>query len=216
MCLRPLLSSARAAPLAAPLLVPLANPRCLCPPHTSSILLPLPSYFNHAMSLSLQSVDPAYLPCDPASGFAPSIDAARAILAAGPQIKKDASGERKVHPRAIVLVTPNNPTGSTYSPERLKEWLELAREYGVPLILDETYRDFAGEGGAPHGLFGEEGWRDSLITLGSFSSESAWCVACVSGLPGLREDHNAAIAHLSHCSLPQPLPRPLSRARSRR
>ncbi len=138
-----------------------ANDRCLCPPNESSILLPLPSYFNHAMSLSLQSVTPAYLPCDPAHNFAPSLDAARAILSAP---------AGKVKPRAIVLVTPNNPTGSTYTPERLAEWLALAREHNIPLVLDETYRDFASTG-APHDLFKDADWRESLITLGSFSSQ---------------------------------------------
>lgn len=121
------------------------------------------------MSLSLQSVEPAYLPCDPLHDFAPSLDAARAILAAGPQSRP--GNHKKVHPRAIVLVTPNNPTGSTYSPEQLAEWLALARQYNVPLVLDETYRDFAGEG-APHDLFKDPKWRESLITLGSFSSMS--------------------------------------------
>ncbi|GMK54698.1 hypothetical protein CspeluHIS016_0112840 [Cutaneotrichosporon spelunceum] len=132
---------------------------CLCPPNESSILLPLPSYFNHAMSLSLQSVTPAYLPCDPTQNFGPSLEAAREILSSPTTTQK---------PRAIVLVTPNNPTGSTYSPEVLAEWLSLAREHAIPLVLDETYRDFASTG-APHDLFQDPQWRDSLITLGSFS-----------------------------------------------
>ncbi|BEI80221.1 hypothetical protein CcaverHIS002_0107500 [Cutaneotrichosporon cavernicola] len=131
---------------------------CLCPPNESSILLPLPSYFNHAMSLSLQSITPAYLPCDPAHNFFPSLEAARAILTT-PSTKK---------PRAIVLVTPNNPTGSTYTPDVLAEWLALARQHNIPLVLDETYRDFASTG-APHELFKDPQWRESLITLGSFS-----------------------------------------------
>lgn len=112
------------------------------------------------MSLSLQSVAPAYLPCDPEQGFAPSLAAARAILA-----NPNRAGEA---PRAIVLVTPNNPTGAVYTPDRLAEWLALAREHNIPLVLDETYRDFAP--GAPHALFQDPQWRDTLITLGSFSS----------------------------------------------
>lgn len=89
----------------------------------------------------------------------PSIASAREIL----------SSDSKVKARGIVLVSPNNPTGAVYTPEALREWYALAQEYGIPLILDETYRDFAG--GVPHNLFAEPDWRDTLISIGSFSSE---------------------------------------------
>ncbi|KAL1410195.1 hypothetical protein Q8F55_004200 [Vanrija albida] len=134
----------------------------LCEPHTSSVLIPVPAYFNHAMSLSLQSVEPAYIPADPAQGFRPSLAAARAVLEQG---AARVNG-RDVTPRAIVLVTPNNPTGATYDGETLKQWYDLAKEFRVPLVLDETYRDFVD---APHGLFAEPDWRETLISLGSFS-----------------------------------------------
>lgn len=121
------------------------------------------------MSLSLQSVTPSYIPCDP-KNFLPSLPAAKAILEAGPQ---QVDG-REVFPRAIVLVTPNNPTGARYTPEALKEWYDLARKHDIPLVLDETYRDFTGTK-PPHGLFADPNWRETLITMGSFSSEC--CIA---------------------------------------
>ncbi|TXT11042.1 hypothetical protein VHUM_01793 [Vanrija humicola] len=134
----------------------------LCEPNTSSVLIPLPSYFNHAMSLSLQSVVADYIPADPSAGFQPSLAAARAILERGTR----AVNGREVTPRAIVLVTPNNPTGAVYAPDTLKQWYTLAQEFNIPLVLDETYRDFVD---APHRLFEEPDWRDTLVTLGSFS-----------------------------------------------
>lgn len=143
----------------------------LCPPNESSILLPLPAYFNHAMSLSLQGVTPSYIPCDPAQGFQPSIDAARHILAAEPKIGPNGT---PIRPRAIVLTTPNNPTGAVYSPSQLEDWLALARKYEIPLVLDETYREFTD---APHTLFDNPTWRESLISLGSFISGSSFVVS---------------------------------------
>ncbi len=135
----------------------------LCPPG-SSVLLPLPSYFSHTMSLSLQSLKPVYIPGDPSHHFAPSLAAAREYLS-------DRKGE---NPRMISLVSPNNPTGAVYSPEELKEWYDLAKEFKVALVVDETYRDFVGgpDGGVgrPHRLFEEEDWRGTLVSLGSFSS----------------------------------------------
>lgn len=82
----------------------------------------------------------------------------------------------------IVLITPNNPTGAVYSPAKLEEWYDLAKEYKVALVIDETYRDFVegegegGERGWPHRLFERSDWRDNLISLGSFSSESPFQV----------------------------------------
>lgn len=75
----------------------------------------------------------------------------------------------------IVLVTPSNPTGAIYTPKELREWYDLAKEFGVALVLDETYRDFVDprpeeEREAPHDLFEIQGWQDTLISIGSMSS----------------------------------------------
>lgn len=73
----------------------------------------------------------------------------------------------------IVLVSPSNPTGTVYTNEEIKQWYDLAREYKVALVLDETYRDFvegeSRERGLPHRLFEEPDWRSTLVSLGSFS-----------------------------------------------
>lgn len=148
----------------------------LCPPNQSSVLLPLPAYFNHGMSLSLQSVQAIYIPTDPEDRFMPSLKTARTYLASA----KESGSE--VKPRMIMLVSPSNPTGTVFSNEELKRWSELAREYEVALVLDETYREFveADEGdndgeermGRPHRLFEEDDWRSTVISLGSFSSAS--------------------------------------------
>ncbi|WP_150121523.1 aminotransferase class I/II-fold pyridoxal phosphate-dependent enzyme, partial [Sulfitobacter sp. HI0023] len=60
--------------------------------------------------------------------------------------------------RAIALVSPNNPCGTEYSASLLRAFLELARERGIALILDETYRDFHSRSGAPHDLFQDPEW----------------------------------------------------------
>lgn len=134
----------------------------LCPPG-SKALLPLPAYFNHSMSCSNQSVTPVYIPCLPDQAFKPSLRGARKYL------ERDVKREIRV----IVLVTPSNPTGSVYTPEELLEWYVMAKEFKVALVLDETYRDFVGDGrkSAPHNLFAQEGWGNTLISIGSMSSE---------------------------------------------
>lgn len=166
----------------------------LCPPG-SSILLPLPAYFNITMSCSLQNVNPVYIPSLPDDGFKPSLSAARKLLSKdrNSDASEDDKGEGKKEGsiRMIVLISPNNPTGAVYTPHELKGWYDLAEEFGVALLLDETYRDFVedmsgddegavnGEAGVsrargrgkPHGLFEIDGWRRRLISISSMSSE---------------------------------------------
>lgn len=80
--------------------------------------------------------------------------------------------------RAIVLVTPNNPTGAIYPPETLAAFRDLAAAHGLALIVDETYRDFVAGDRAPHDLFRDAGWDETLVQLYSFSKAYA--------MPGLR------------------------------
>ena len=118
-----------------------------------AVLLPVPWYFNHKMWLDLAGIETVPVPCG--EGMLPDLDAARA----------------RMHDRvrAIVLVTPNNPTGAEYPPDLIATFAGLARTHGATLILDETYRDFHAVPGPPHGLFADPGWRDVLIHLYSFS-----------------------------------------------
>ena len=117
------------------------------------IILPLPWYFNHKMWLDMQGIRTAGLHCG--QGMIPDVaEAARLIT------------DRT---RAIVLVSPNNPSGAEYPAETLRAFFELARSRGLALIVDETYRDFDSRSGAPHGLFADPDWGDTLIHLYSFS-----------------------------------------------
>jgi len=116
------------------------------------VILPTPWYFNNAMVLSQLSISLLPLPCSPPF-FLPSPSIARSLIT--PRTK------------AIVLVSPNNPTGAIYPKELLKEFAELAKKKGIALVLDETYREFAE--GRPHDLFEDQEWRDCLIHLFSFS-----------------------------------------------
>lgn len=126
-----------------------------------SVIVPTPWYFNHEMALSMLGIRVKPLATLPEEGFLPSVDAAAALI--------DAST------RAILLVTPNNPTGAVYPPELIAAFHKLARERGLWLILDETYRDFMPtDTGQPHAEFASTAWRDTIIQLYSFSK--AYCM----------------------------------------
>jgi aspartate/methionine/tyrosine aminotransferase len=117
------------------------------------VILPTPWYFNHKMALDMAGVRAVPLATD--TDLMPDPEKARALLTEST--------------RAIVLVTPNNPTGVEYSADVVSAFRDLAREAGIALILDETYRDFDSRTGPPHDLFADPDWGDTLIDLYSFS-----------------------------------------------
>ena len=118
------------------------------------VLLPAPWYFNHAMWLDMLGARAVPLPFRADRGGVPDPEEAARLLTP--------------RTRAIVLVTPNNPTGAVYPPETVARFRDLAAERGIALVLDETYRDFL-DGGPPHGLFRDPRWGATVVQLYSFS-----------------------------------------------
>lgn len=117
------------------------------------VILPTPWYFNHKMWLDMTGVRCVPLLLD--DSLIPDPEQAAALI-----------GTRT---RAIVLVSPNNPGGAEYPPEVIRAFHDLARDRGIALIVDETYRDFDSRPGPPHDLFTDPDWGRSFIHLYSFS-----------------------------------------------
>jgi aspartate/methionine/tyrosine aminotransferase len=125
-----------------------------------AIILPSPWYFNHKMTLDMLGVEARVLPCLAEDGFVPDHRRCAELI------------DAKV--RALVLVTPNNPTGAVYAPTVLEAFARLCRDKGLWLILDETYRDFLPEDATrPHALFQDKAASGSVIGLYSFSKSFA-------------------------------------------
>ena len=125
-----------------------------------AVVLPAPWYFNHKMTIEMLGIEARPLATRASAGFLPTASELETVL-----------DERC---RALVLVSPNNPTGSVYPPALLGELFEVCIARGAFLVLDETYRDFlAPEHGRPHALFGHEAARGNLISLYSFSKAYA-------------------------------------------
>ncbi len=120
-----------------------------------NVVLPSPYYFNHQMWLDMVGVEKRLIPAFAEGRPYPAArDAAMAI-----------DGQT----RAIVLCSPNNPTGAIYPPEIIAEFYELARARGIALIIDETYKDFRTKPEPLHKLFEEPAWSETFIQLYSFS-----------------------------------------------
>lgn len=137
------------------------------------IILPEPFYFNHQMWLAMQGITARLVPCrETPQGLL--VDPGELEAAIGPKT------------RAIVLVSPNNPTGTIYSPHHIAELFSLARARSIALMLDETYKDFLPEGTVPHELFRDPHWGNTFVFLYSFSkvySLTGYRVGALAGGP---------------------------------
>jgi len=123
------------------------------------VVVQAPYYFDHAMALDMLGLRGVYAPFDPATGGLPSAAVMERLI-----------GDRT---RAILVVTPSNPTGAITPPETIDELFELARRRNIALILDETYNEFIPDGRRPHELFTRPDWGDHFIHLASFGKTFA-------------------------------------------
>lgn len=121
------------------------------------IVLTLPYYFNHDMWLRTQGIVPVYL--EPGPDLMPTPDATEALITP--------------RTRAIVIVSPGNPTGVTMPPERIAAIAAVAARHDVAFVLDETYRSFRGTTEPAHDLFADPAWDRTLVSLHSFSKDLA-------------------------------------------
>lgn len=123
--------------------------------HGDNVVMPSPYYFNHQMWLQMMGIELRLIPSFKNSTALPDPADADALIDS--------------RTRAIVLCSPNNPTGATYPPELLMAFLDLAARRGLMLIVDETYKDFRSDAAPAHRLFADARWPESLVQLYSFS-----------------------------------------------
>jgi aspartate/methionine/tyrosine aminotransferase len=120
-----------------------------------NVVLPAPYYFNHQMWLDMLGVEKSLVPAFGEGRAYPLPEEAAALV-----------NERT---RAIVLCSPNNPTGAIYPPHIIEAFYELAKATGIALIIDETYKDFRPSPEPLHCLFAKPDWQGTFIQLYSFS-----------------------------------------------
>lgn len=156
----------------------------------SRILLTNPFYFNHETSLKMFGIGVGVVDCPAENGFLP--DPATLDAAITPDV------------RAFAVVSPNNPTGAIYPPALLEELRRVCAARGIWFIVDETYRDFLpATERVPHGLFGVDGWDETVISLYSFSK--SFCVpgyrlGAVTGAPRLIAEIAKIMDNLQICA----------------
>ena len=137
------------------------------------VLLPVPFYFNHEMAIDMAGCRAVPVPTDRAY----QLDLAAIEAALTPRT------------RAVVTVSPNNPSGAVLSEASLRALNALCRGRGLVHISDETYEYFT-YGGARH------------VSPASFPDAAAHTIALYSlskayGFAGWRIGYMAYPEHLA-------------------
>jgi alanine-synthesizing transaminase len=96
------------------------------------VLVPVPTYPLYTAVLAKIGARPVFYSTTPENAWVPDPGEIRRLI--GPTT------------RALVVIDPNNPTGSTYPDAVRRELLQIADDCNVPLLADEVYADLAFDG----------------------------------------------------------------------
>ncbi|MEW6456991.1 MAG: pyridoxal phosphate-dependent aminotransferase [Acidobacteriota bacterium] len=130
------------------------------------IIVPEPFYtnYNGYASMANLKIKPATMKAE--DGFRP------------PKIK---DFEKKIskRTRAMLLNSPNNPTGTVYTKEELSEIVTLVKKYDLFLISDEVYKEFIYDGITHTSILEFPDIYDRAIVVDSISKRFSACGARV-------------------------------------
>jgi aspartate/methionine/tyrosine aminotransferase len=125
------------------------------------IILQLPYYFNHEMAVAIAGCKAVCVPTDDDYQLQPEKIAATIT-------------DRT---RAVVTISPNNPTGAVYRESDLRQVNEICRENGIYHISDEAYEYFTYDGAehfSPGSIPGADGHTISLFSLSKAYGFASW------------------------------------------
>lgn len=121
------------------------------------VIVPEPCFSPYPEEVIVAGGTPVILNTKPEDGFKIKPTAVEALI--------------NEHTKAIIINTPNNPTGNVMSQEDAKELAELAKKHDIFIMADEVYSDYLMPGNefVPMVKYAPE----NVITLGSFSKSYA-------------------------------------------
>ncbi len=125
------------------------------------IILNLPYYFNHEMAIVIADCKAVCVPTDENYQLQPEL-IERAIT------------ERT---RAVVTISPNNPTGAVYPEQALRRVNDLCARRGIYHISDEAYEYFTYDGAthfSPGSMAGSAPHTLSLFSLSKAYGFASW------------------------------------------
>jgi aspartate/methionine/tyrosine aminotransferase len=151
------------------------------------VILQAPYYFNHEMAITMANARPVL--ASTRVDYQLDLDAIRAAIT--PKTK------------AIVTISPNNPTGAVYPASDLRAVNALCAERGLYHIHDEAYEYFVYDGAehfSPASMKVTEEHTISLFSLSKAYGFASWRVGFALAPAGLRESINKILDTLQICA----------------
>ncbi|WP_051329582.1 pyridoxal phosphate-dependent aminotransferase [Geminicoccus roseus] len=142
--------------------------QCLLDPG-DEVLVPAPSYVTYPATIAAAAAVMVGVPLLAETGFRPDLAAIEAAI--GPRT------------RAILINTPNNPTGAVFTRGEIEGLCDLALRHGLWLISDEVYAELVFEGRhvSPAGIPGMEEHAVVVSSLSKSHAMTGWRVGWVAG-----------------------------------
>ncbi len=82
--------------------------------------------------------------------------------------------DHSINADIIYICSPNNPTGSAYNRDQLKEWVGYAKEKGAIILYDAAYEAFITDKDLPGSIYEIDGAKEVAIEFCSFSKTAGF------------------------------------------
>lgn len=114
--------------------------------------------------------------------------------------------EAKIGPRtrAILICSPNNPTGTVYTDAEIDMLAAICRERGLTLVADEVYREFVYDGGRHRSALTLPGMERQVVVVDSVSKRYSLCGARIGNIVSRDPEFMAAIMRFGQARLCPP------------
>ena len=114
--------------------------------------------------------------------------------------------EAKLGPRtrAVLICSPNNPTGTVYTDVEIDLLAAICRERGLTLIADEVYREFVYEGRRHRSVLTLAGLEQQVVVVDSVSKRYSLCGARIGNIVSRNREFMAAILRFGQARLCPP------------
>ncbi len=123
------------------------------------VLIPAPMFVSYAPAVTLAGGKPVEVPTYEDNEFRLSVD----------DLEKYVSEKT----RALIINTPNNPTGAVLTRKDLEEIADFAVEHDLMVFSDEVYEHFVYDGAKNHSIGSLNGMFERTITINGFSKTFA-------------------------------------------
>ena len=114
--------------------------------------------------------------------------------------------EAKIGPktRAILICTPNNPTGTVYTDAEMAMLAAVCAASGLTLIADEVYREFVYDGAKHRSALTLPGMEDQIVVVDSMSKRYSLCGARIGNIVSRNRDFMDAVLRFGQARLCPP------------